>query len=273
MHLDLYLHCNVPSLPNDSAQVAHLASITDNVDILALFAKGSAAITCGHNDIVRIYLEGLAILIGDRYAVRVNLGKFGLKMYGNLIGIEEITQEACICKAYSLDIDDIGLHFYNGRLLALQIELICYLTAGKTSADDDNVLADLFFAQQEVNSLNAVLGNTLNGQTNGICAGSNDIFISLDGGQVVDACIKFDLYGGELGQLAVIPGDEVAILLLKGGRSRRNKCAAQLITLFIKPEALFPSPAAIMSATTIVIAFGIPEEQIIKKNPNPSVRI
>ena len=125
------------------------------MDILALLNKRSGIVADRHNNRVSVYLKGVAVLALDGNAALTYLAKRGLKVYGNVIRLEEIAKEAGVCKANALSCDKVVLHLDDSRLLAVQIKLVSYLTARKSAADNYHVLADLSLAEQEVYSLDS----------------------------------------------------------------------------------------------------------------------
>ena len=87
--------------------------------MLALLCKRSGDVTYGQDHAVSVDLEGAAVFGFGDHAVFQNLGNAGLQMHGHLVGIEEVTQEAGVRQADALHCDQVVLHLYDGRLLAL----------------------------------------------------------------------------------------------------------------------------------------------------------
>ncbi len=79
------LHCNIPSLPNDSAKIANLVAVADKVNTAAQFRKRCGVIANRENYAIRRDKAFLAGLILDGNAVSLNLGDRGLKMNSNLV--------------------------------------------------------------------------------------------------------------------------------------------------------------------------------------------
>ena len=173
------LHGYVPSLPDNGAQIAHLEGVAHNVNVLALWRDGIGFVTDRDNNAVSGNVEALAILVNDSYAVLANLACAGLKMHGNLVRVEEVTQEACVGKADFVGNDKIVLHLDYSRLLALEIQVISDFAAGQTAADNNHIVADFLFAQQIFNSLDSVLG-TLDGKFVGNRTCGNDNLVGVE---------------------------------------------------------------------------------------------
>ena len=75
-------------------------------------------------------------------------------MYRNLICLEEITKEGCVCKTDAGCGDKVILHFDDCGLLALKIKVISNFTACKTAADNCNIFANFFIAEKIINRFN-----------------------------------------------------------------------------------------------------------------------
>lgn len=118
--------------------------------------KGTRFVTNGYDNIVGSNVTFVAVLICYRDAILENFTQPGLQMYGNVVCLKEITEEAGVCQTYTLGCDQIVLHFHDRGLLALQIQLVCNFTAGETAADDNHVISNLPVAQQILYSLNTI---------------------------------------------------------------------------------------------------------------------
>ena len=95
----LQFHADIPGAPDDGSQVAHLVSIADDVDMLILGGQGSALVAGGEDHGVGGDLKLQAVLVYYGHAVIVDLGQLGFQMDGNLVGFEEVTQEAGVGQA------------------------------------------------------------------------------------------------------------------------------------------------------------------------------
>ena len=90
-------------------------------------------------------------------------------MYLYIVGLEEVTEIACVCKTDALACDKVVLHFYNNGCLALAVEVVCDFTACKTAADYGNLVAYLLVAEKIVYCFNGCV-RTLYG--NLLCYGT-----------------------------------------------------------------------------------------------------
>ena len=96
----LYLHADVPCAPDSGTQVADGDTVADAVDVLAL-----AADRCGNEadavyDVVVLDLKYvLAVLGSDNDGLVLDLADSMLKVSGNLVILENITQEGSVGQA------------------------------------------------------------------------------------------------------------------------------------------------------------------------------
>lgn len=79
------LHCDIPSLPNNSAKVADLVAVADKVNSAALLRERCGMIANRENNAIRRDKALLARLILNGDTVSLNLGKRGLEVRGHLV--------------------------------------------------------------------------------------------------------------------------------------------------------------------------------------------
>ena len=200
--------------------------------VAGLFGKRRGSVTGRHNNAVCRNLELSAILASYGYAILMYLCKGGLKMHGHRVSLEEVTKEAGVCQTDTLGSDEVVLHLYDNGLLTLEIELICDLASGKTTAYDNHVLANGLVAEEEVTSLNAVLLHALNGNNVGSRTCCDNNLVSAESLDIGNLGVEFNL-DRILSKLTDVPCDKSSVLLLEGGSSCSNEYTAEFVGFFI----------------------------------------
>lgn len=95
----LQFHTDIPSAPNNGTEITDLIGITDHVNVLTLGYYGRGMITNREDYGIGINNKCLSSLILQSYVAVTNLAKRGFKIYGNFIGLKEVTEIACVGKA------------------------------------------------------------------------------------------------------------------------------------------------------------------------------
>jgi len=70
----LQLHCNVPGLPDNRAEVTYLGCVAYDVNVLALFGNGCGLVAYGKDYAVSRNVNLLAVLGCNRNAVLADFG-------------------------------------------------------------------------------------------------------------------------------------------------------------------------------------------------------
>ena len=209
------------------------------MDVFLLFGAfhGSRLVTDGKNNGIRGNIKYVAFFISCNDLAFRDFAESGFEMYGNLIGLEEVTQIAGVCKTDTLGRDEVILHFNDGRLLAVQIKLICDFATGQTAADNDNVFANRLLTEEIINRFDRSI-RALHGNLSRLCTGSNDDLVCIERGDILN--FRIHLYGDcrIFRKLSFIPGDEHLILLFERGSCGRNEYTAKLIGLFIESDTV-----------------------------------
>ena len=206
------------------------------MNVLCLLCKRCRIVADREDYGVALNLASASILICDNNRAVLDLLYTCFKMYGHLICIEEIAKEGGVCQRNTGGGDKIVLHLYDGRLFALEVEVVSDLASCKSAANNNYALANRLVLKKVVNRLNCIFRagnrNSLRGS-----ARCNNYLVSLDKADVLDLGVKLDL-DRKLCNLASVPGDKLAILLLKGGGSRSNEHAAKFIALLEDSHAV-----------------------------------
>ena len=124
-----------------------MCGIADYVDMLALGNNGCRFVPNGKDDGIRIDGERLAFLVLQGNVAVADFGKGSFKVNGYLVGLEEITEVAGVCKANPLGGDEVVLHFYNHGLFTVQVEVVCNFTTSQTATDNHYVFANRLVAK------------------------------------------------------------------------------------------------------------------------------
>jgi len=154
------------------------------MDMLALCGNGSGGIADGKYHGIGRNGENVSILIFQGNGTVQDFRKCRFQIYGNSIGFEVIPEIAGVGQTDSLGGDQVVLHFHDHGLFSLQAEIIGNLTSGQTAADDDNIFAHRFFAQQVFHSFHSGSG-TFDRNLFGFGAGCHNDLICIQGMHMV----------------------------------------------------------------------------------------
>ena len=206
------------------------------MNVLALFCDRSRIVANRHNNRVGINIKHIAVLCTNLNLAVGNFAKSGFKVYGDVVCLKEVTEEACVCKADALCCDKVVLHFNNCGLLALKVKVVCDFTARKTAADNGHVLANLCVAKEVVNGFDGSV-STLNGDSLCLCTGCDDDFVSIERLYIGYFCVHINC-DWVFCKLTDVPRNESSVLFLEGGSGSGNKYATELVALFIECYAV-----------------------------------
>ena len=138
-----------------------------------------------------------------------------------------LSQIRRVCKAHAFDCNKVVLHFDDNGMFALKLQFVCDFATGQATADDNDVVANLLFAEQEVARFDCFFyaGDV---ETSCHCASCNDDFVCAELGHVVnlDAVLHFD---AQIFDLFFVPFDKFFVLFLERRSSRSDEDAAEVV--------------------------------------------
>ena len=221
----LKFHGDVPSTPYYSAKVSDFCTVADDVDVFALFRNGCGSVSDGHNDGICRNFKLFAVFALNFDAVVGDCDEFGFKMHGHFVECKILSQIRGVGKADALDCDEDVLHLNDGGMFASELQFVCDFATGQATADDNDVVANFFVAEQEVASLDRLFDS---GDFEASChrTGCNDDFVCAEFADVVnfDAVLHFD---AQIFDLFFVPLDKFLVLFLEGRRGCRDENAAE----------------------------------------------
>ena len=227
----LYLHADVPCAPDSGTQVADGDTVADAVDVLAL-----AADRCGNEadavyDVVVLDLKYvLAVLGSDNDGLVLDLADGMLKVGGNLVILENITQEGSVGQADVLCGNEVLCVLDDDRVLALENHLVCSLASGLAAAEEHDFVAYGVLLTQQLSEGKALL-EAGDQHLSGNCAGCNDdLVIAAEDAQVVDLGVEANVETGLL-NFILIPLDESLVVLLEAHCGSSEEQAADAVGL------------------------------------------
>ena len=234
-------HADVPCAPDNGTQVADRDAVADTVDgFLALDLLGGslAADRSGNeadavDNAVALDEEGLAGLnVLDGAALVGDLGDGGVQIDGNLVILHCVAQIGGVRKAGRLRGNEVAGVLDDDRVLAeVQQQVVGCLAGGLAAADEQNFIADFLLVLEDVGKGEGLVKALDLGHRAGHGTGRNDDIVkAVKGVEIVDLGAKMNLDAGLL-DLALVPGDEILVVLLEGHGGRGQEQAAQLIGL------------------------------------------
>ena len=203
----------------------------------ALGFDGCRIISNREDDGISLDLKSLAFLVGNDYRAVLDLLDAGFEIYGQVVCLEAVTKVGGVCKADAGGDDEVIHHLNDRGLLALKEELVCDLASCQTAADDNDLFANLFLAEEEIDRFDRLF-NSGDRDSLCLCAGSNDHLVRAERLDIGDFGVQLNCDGGVARDLSSVPRDERAILFFEGRGSRRDEYAAELARLFIESYAV-----------------------------------
>ena len=158
------LHADVPSTPDDGAEVADGNAVAHAEDLLVvLTADRSRDKADAVDDVVALDVEGLSVRTLDGHAAVADGGDGGVQVGRNLVVLHRVTQEGGVGKAGGLCRDQVvrGIEFeMSGYITHLQKNypgLLVFLTGGDEFSFDTKlksiIFADRFLVLKGLNRI------------------------------------------------------------------------------------------------------------------------
>ena len=127
------------------------------MDVRTLLCNGCGLVSDGYDHAVRLYLLFRAVGESDAHAAVADFLRLGAEIDRHILPAEEIAQIRGVGKAYTGRCDEVVERLDNHGAFASQIELVGNLATREPAAYDDDIVADLLFAAQELDCLDAFL--------------------------------------------------------------------------------------------------------------------
>jgi len=155
-----------------------------------------------------------------------------VQIHGHLVILHGVAQEGGVGKAGGLCRNQIAGVLHDDGVFAVENEIVCRLAGGLAAAEEQDLVADFLLLSQQLSEGDGLVeAGDRHGSGHG--AGGDDyLVVAADGVGVVDLGVEDDLDAG-LVYLALVPLDELLVVLLEGHGGSGDKGAAQLVGLFI----------------------------------------
>ena len=196
----LDLHADIPCTPDSGTQVADGDTVADAVDVCTLAAYGSGNEADAVYDVVVLDLEYiLAVLGSDNDGLVLDLTDGVLEVSGNLMELENITQEGSVGQADVLCRNEVPCELYDDGVLAGKNHVVCSLASGLAAAEEYDLVAGGLLVAEQLREGHALL-EAGDSHLSGDSAGSDDDLVKLasDDAQVVDLGVEAELDAGLL---------------------------------------------------------------------------
>ena len=205
----LYLHADVPSAPDNGAEIADSDTVADTEDgLLALDLAGGGASAYRSrdkadavDDVITLDEEGLAGLdVLDGAALVGDLGDSAVQVDGNLVVLHRVTQVGGIGKAGRLRGDEAVCVLDDDGVRAVVAQPVLSRAAGGlAAADEEHLIAKLVLLLEYLREGERLFKALYAGHGSGNGAGSDDdIIIAAQRAEIVDLGVEVDFDAGLL---------------------------------------------------------------------------